>query len=537
MELATCATALLLVASLVFGTHVANGGFYYDDWSNASTYRFDGFWKLADGLWRNVIPGRPVLAYLLPVPFALFGSNTALHLGLALVLGVCASTCFFAFLRALDVEPAHAGAMAVLSLLFPWSDAVRLWSTASMNNVAIAAYFIGTVFALRALAAGGRRAVLLRAIAIVGYLLSILVYEAAAAAILLSILLYRTQRRQRRAFVYWVTDVAVVLVCLGASAVLTSRVRHVGSAADRLRDIPHFTRDGLSILATSFLPPGVDSAAAKASVLGCIAAVLAYALARAREPQRAELGVWLRRAAAAGVGIAAAYVIFLGSYLHPASVGVDNRSNTFAGFAFAGLVYSLIMVATLTLATGDARIKKAVVLVATLAVVSGFVQRVRTDIDDYDRATALQAGALSSLREALPAPPRGSTIYVFGYPAATAPGIPVFWGRWDLAGAVKLKWDDPSLSALPIYRRGVVCETSVVYPAEFGVENGSSYLRSIFVDLSLGTVESVRSAQKCQRLQRKFRPGPLIRSDPLVAAEHASTPRASAEASPIESGP
>jgi hypothetical protein len=510
VEVAGCAVVLLAVASLVFSTHIRNGGFYYDDWSNASTYRFEGFWELGDHLWRDVIPGRPVLAYLLPVPFALFGSNTALHLALAVCLAVFASACFFLFLRALGLERLHAGAIAVLSLVFPWSDAARLWPTASVNNVAIAAYFIGGLFALRALGTTGRRAVLLQVVALLAYLLSVLTYEAAAAAILLSILLYRTRAQRRRAFLHWAADAAVVLVWLSVSVVLTSRVRHVGSVADRVRDIPRFARDGLSILAESFLPSAVVSPAAKAVVLLVIAALLGWALALARDPERVGLRLWLHRAAGAAVGVMAAYVMFLGSTLYPTSSGVNNRSNTFAGFAFAALIYSLVMVASSIHLGRGRRITRAVVVIATLTVISGFVQRVDADINRYDRATALQTEALSELRRLLPALPRGSTVYLFGYPAQTAPGIPIFWGRWDLAGAVRLKWHDPSLSALPVYRTGVICEASIVYPGEFDVEDGSRYGPSVFVDLSLRRVAWIDSEQSCRRARRAFRPGPLV---------------------------
>jgi hypothetical protein len=58
---------------------------------------------------------------------------------MAIALGVATSVCFYAFLRALSIEPIHAAAIALLSLLFPWSEAARLWPTASINNLAVCA--------------------------------------------------------------------------------------------------------------------------------------------------------------------------------------------------------------------------------------------------------------------------------------------------------------------------------------------------------------------------------------------------------------
>jgi MFS family permease len=513
LELAGSVAAVVAVGSIAFGHHLRHGGFYYDDWAYVSAVRFDGFWSLTHDLVNHVIPGRPVLALLLPVPFALFGSNAALFLLLALVLTVLASASFFLFLRTVGLGPIHAGTIAVLSLVFPWSDAVRLWPTASMNNLAIVAYFTGTVVALSAVSKTCRRAIPLHALAVLLYLLSVLVYEAAAAAIALSLVLYRQRAPMRRALPHWLADVAAVVLSLSLSLVLTSRVRHVGSARERWRDIPDFARDGLSILASSFLPSSATVAAAKAIVLVVVMAFLAWALALARNPERRELRRWLRVTAGGVVGVAAGYFMFLGSGLHPAYAGVDNRVNTFAGFAYAALVYSLVMMVGSVLAERHRRLARALVPIATLLVVGGFVQRVRADVDHYDQATRLQAQELAEIRHALPVAPRRSTIYVFGFPAGTAPGVPIFRAPWDLTGAVRLTWHDPSLSALPIFRTGVACGRARMYPREFKPSDGSTYERSVFVDLATGQVEWITSRRACLQARRTFRPGPLVLGD------------------------
>jgi hypothetical protein len=434
-------------------------------------------------------------------------------LALAAFLGVLASSSFFLFLRAVHVEPIHAAAIAVLSLLFPWSDAVRLWPTASLNNVAICAYFIGTVVALRALTARRRDAFLLHGIAATLYLLSVLTYEAAGAAILLSILLYRTVVSLRRAATHWAADVAVVLVPLAVSATATARVRDVGSPLERVSDVPHFARHTLSIFASSFLPPSVSSPVAKAVVLVAAIVLVAWALAYARDAGRIGLRRWLRRGGTAVVGIFAAYAMFLGSGLFPLYEGVDNRVNILAGFAFAALVYSLLAIAGLLVSELVPAGGPALVAVSTLLVAAMFVTRLRTDIDHFHSAATLQNEALVRLETLLPTPGRGSTIYTFGFPAETAPGVPIFWRPWDLGGALRLRWNDPSLSARPVYRTGVVCGELSVYAREFGAGYASPYGRSLFVDLAGGKVERIDSEAECRRSRHVFRPGALVSSE------------------------
>lgn len=112
-ELPSCAALLAGVAFLLYRPHVEQGGFYYDDWSHASDYHDQG-WRMAVNLWHHVLPGRPALAALLPLPDALFGDNAEAHLAMAVCLGALTSLCFYVFLRALTLEPIHAAIIAVL---------------------------------------------------------------------------------------------------------------------------------------------------------------------------------------------------------------------------------------------------------------------------------------------------------------------------------------------------------------------------------------------------------------------------------------
>lgn len=512
IELSICVITLVGIGLAVFGSHITDGGFYYDDWSRASGYRFDGFWHAALVQWRHVIPGRPILAFLLPLPHALFGLRPEVHLAMAVTLGVLASTGFFVFLRELRLKAPHALAMASLALILPWSDAARLWPTASINNIAVAAYFVGTVTVLRALRASGRQALLLHAVATVLFLVSLLTYEVAAAAIALGGILYFGRAPNRLVARRWVADVALVVVVLAASLVVTAPVRHVGSLSERAADVPHFARECLAMLASAYLPARFDSSRPRMLVLLFVASVLGWALLRARRSELHSLRRWVARAAVAAVGVGAAYVMFLGSGLRPLYAGVDNRVNTFAGFAFVVLVYSVAAIAALLIAGRPGRGATVLLALALILVGSGFVARVRNDIRHFDEATVLQADALARLRRALPAPKSGTTILTFGYAAETAPGIPIFWHSWDLSGAVRVKWNDASLSALPVYRSGVVCNPRSLYPSALRSEHRrAAYGRAVAVDLPSGRTKRIDSRRDCLQARRIFRPGPLVK--------------------------
>jgi len=495
------------VAFLLYGPHVEQGGFYYDDWSHASDYRDQG-WRMAVNLWHHVLPGRPALAALLPLPYALFGDNSEAHLAMAVCLGALTSLCFYVFLRALTLEPIHAAIIAVLALIFPWSEAARLWPTASLNNVAVCAYLIGTVVALHGLQFRGKRAALTHGAALGLYLFSLVTYEVAGCAIALSVVVYRMRTSLRRAAARWVLDLMLVVAVLSVSAAYTSNVRHVGSLSQRLHDVPAFARQGLSIFASSFLPREVDTGRSERVALLVLGAIVAYAVVAARDPMRESLRRWLRILGIAALGIAAAYVMFLGSTIYPSGRGLDTRLHVFAGFAFATCCYAIVVVAV-ELAVAERRAVLALAAAGSLVLGLGYAARLRSDSEHWANATRAQHAFLAALNQTLPRPAPGSTIFSFGYPGQESPGLPIFSQNWDTNGVLRLTYHDPSLYGLPIYRPGaVVCRRTVVYGAEFGLEHAARYGRAVFVDVRRRSALRIDSRPSCQSAIERFRPGP-----------------------------
>jgi hypothetical protein len=214
----------------------------------------------------------------------------------------------------------------------------------------------------------------------------------------------------------------------------------------------------------------------------------------------------------AALGLVSAYVMFLGSFIYPMNSGLDTRLHVFAGLAFAALSYAVLVIVTeiLPLQRGAAL---AIVTGASLALALGFADRLRTDIDHWDDATVAQRELLSGLRQAVPPPANGSRIFSFGFPGEAWPGIPIFTHYWDMNGAVRLTFNDPSLYGLPIYRPGgIVCDKAFVYPTSFGMAYGSRYGRAIFVDVLNQRTVVIRSQSGCKAAMNLFRPGPRERS-------------------------
>lgn len=510
-ELLLAAITLSLVAIAAYGAHVLNGGFYSDDWANAAGYRFSDdprYWSSVADL-EKVLGGRPLLALLLPIPHALFGVHPDLHLALALVLGVLLSLCFYALLRTLEMAPLHAAAIAVLTLLFPWSDSIRLWATASINALAVCFFLIGLALALRGLERGGAAGVAMHVAADLLYLLSVLTYEVTAAAALLGGFLYLGRARARTVIRRWIADCVVVLGALAYSLAATVSSRHVGSIGERLGDVSRFAREAALLLVSAVEPFGSLGKVAQGAVL-LVAAGVAVAV-RLRLPDERErwLREWARWALVGVVALAAAYFMFLGSHLHPRDPGIDNRINIFAGPALCLLAYALVAAAS-GLFLRSERLAASATVIVVAAIGIGYGLRTGEDGTSWDRAASRQQEMLRALERALAPLPSHSAVLTFGFPAQTAPEVPVFNRSWDLSGALRLQERDQSIRGLPVYQ-GVAVRCGERLVVDGGAGYGTfrlEYGRLFFVD-SRGRVARVRSARDCVGAIRRFRAGRL----------------------------
>ena len=502
-ELVAVAGLLSAIGLLAYASYVAHGGFYADDWSNAAGYHFADpprYWHSVSDL-AGDLGGRPLLAVLLPAPHALFGLHPAAQLALALVLGVLTSWCLYLALRTLRMAPVHAAAISVLALLFPWSDAIRLWATASINSVAVCLFLLGLVLALNGLRRHGRAGLAMPAGADNLYQLSVLTYEVAAAAALLAGLLYLRVAPLRDVARRWLADVVVVVGALVYSLETTVRARHVGSLSERLGDIGDFVREGALLLASALLPAGDLSRAAAALVLAVAAIVAFVAILRLRRRDDDELREWLGWLALGIVTVAAAYFMFLGSHLHPRDPGIDTRINVFAGLGYCIVVYSLLVAASAVLVGAGPRAAALAVAAAGLLAV-GYTVLLRDDQSDWRRASDLQDRLLAAVDDDLPPLPQRSTLITYGFAPTAAPEVPVFNKAWDFRGALQLHTGDETLRGFPVFAdiavrcgsRGV----AISGPATYG-DHSAPYGRLFELDVGKGRGWKVQSERECRR--------------------------------------
>ena len=512
VELVVAVSALLGVGVIVFGPHVLHGGFYSDDWADAARYHFADsprYWSSFRGFQHNS-GGRPLLALIRPTPHALFGQNASLHLGLALALGVLTAACLYLALRTLGVARLHAWWIAMLALLFPWADSIRLWPSASLNNVAVCFYLLGVVIAIKGLRLRGAVSYAVHGAAVLLYVASVLTYEVAAATALLTGFLYLGRARTSTAVHRWAADVVAVGGALMYDLLATSGTKPVGSFGQRIADIPTFIRQSFSLLSLSLFPFGTSSAA-KAAVLLLAAAILGVALVRFRRGVAPWLQPWLLAVLGGVIVIASAYFMLLGSYLDPLDDGISNRGNIVAGIGFVILVYSLTGIGA-RLVAGEGRAGVAVGLAVAGLIAVGYGIRVNHDESDWRRSTLWQRRVLAVSDQVLPRLPHRATILTFGVPAMISSGPPIFNETWDLHGAVELDRNDPSLRAFPIYTGvRVICHADRLSISARGEYNVPTVLygRIFFLDIPGRRVERVRNRTACRAALDGFRPGPL----------------------------
>lgn len=510
LELGLATAIVATAAAVVFGPHVAHGGFWYDDWSNAAAYRFSPSPRLwhATETFREVLGSRPVLAFGLAAPHAAFGLDTSLHIALAVGLGALASVLLYVLIRTLGASPPPALAVAVLALVFPWADSLRLWPSAGINQLALVLYLAGVLVALAALRRGSSW---LHAVSVALYVLAVLTYESVAAVVLLSGALYLAKASRRPALRRWAVDLAVMAAGLGYALATTTKTK--GTIAGRIDAVPEFAKQAVELLGIAVLPLG-DSRAAKAAGGLLVAALAVVAIRRWRRRELAELGPWLGGAVLAFAVIGVTYAFFLGRSQVPLAGGGLNRGNLFAAPAYAFVVVVAAQVAA-SIVGARTRVPVGLVaaaLVAAVAVSYGY--QAREDAARWDRGADLQARVLVAVRAAVATQSTGVTVYTFGAPGSVSFSIPVFSTTYDLDGAARVTLGDRTLHAYPVWGSiRLTCGPRQIVPSgrrRFDASIAAPYGRAILVDVPSGRTARPESREACRRAVARFTPGPAF---------------------------
>jgi hypothetical protein len=505
----------LVLAVAVFFTHLHDGSFYYDDWANSAvTHYSGGFGGAIEAFWR-ITSYRPFLVVYMPIVNTVFGVHQHLLLAWALVLAAAMSAAFFLLLRTLGVQRVHAAILGALLILFPFSDSLRLWITASATYPSIIFYLLGTVVAVRGLRrTPGRNTAVMHTVAMSLYLLSVFTYEITAPAILVSLVFYKQETSWRRAITWWLGDVVCVVLALLFVTSSTFSLFNGGTPqkvlpfSQELDHVRTIADQGLQLLANAAEPFGSPPRLLVIAVLGAIVLVgfVVWSRLPRANPARASLQRWLLIWAASVAGIVVGYVMLVPAdpYYSPLQAGLGNRINILAGLGYVTLIYATVVILATIGASSSVllRISRiAIVGVLVAALGWGYVDRVDRDQAAWDQGSRMQLHVLAVLKGLDPRPSQRSTFYTFDYPGFTAPGVPVFVSSWDLNGAVKISYNDGTLRAYPLFApTGLVCTRTAIYPlgGGYGPLQGSEYGHTYIVDVGRGTLVPVSSEATCR---------------------------------------
>jgi hypothetical protein len=471
----------------------------------------------------DVIPNRPLLAAFQLLPHAMFGGDPRPQLALALVLAVLVSTCFFHLLRKIGVPALAAATVGVLVLLFPWSDSIRLWPEASINQVAVILYLLGAIAAFWGLRSSGWRAALIHLCACALFAASVLTYEATGAVALATGLLYFAFSSRRRALLAWGANIVVVGAAIAWSAGTTPRPVAFGHS--QWANAVQMARGAASVTAHAVFPVVGANTWVVAALLVVIAAAILVAFFGKDRQLASEVRRLLNTLGAATVGIGLSYVMFIPvAYWAPQRPTLENRVNLVAALPISLFVYTFVALIAL-LALSSVRwapgLRIGLISLATLALAAAYGVRLHDDQGTWSRAYAAERGVLATLREVLPHPRAGTTILTFGTPAQVAPRLPVFYEDWDLNGAAQFIYRDGSLNAYPVFSGAQFkCDAAGVTPflptpSSFhyldprvnGQQLPLHYGSVIFVDIIGRRTHSIASPRQCLEAVRQFRPG------------------------------
>jgi hypothetical protein len=429
----------------------------------------------------------------------------------------------YLLLRLLATERVHAGAIAVLLLVFPAADSVRLWAGAAAGQLTVTFVMLGLVLAVLAFRREGRVALALHGASLLLYLASILLHESTLVLIGAAVLLYRAIAPWRASLTRWAVDVGA---CALTVLTVTTRSSAAWPRQDLAGQLDHaraISDQAVVLLTSVALPFGSGSWLAILPLLLVLLAA-AYVVRRLDrdDPARSDLLRWLAIVGAGVVVVVAGYLIYVPaiSYYVPAATGIANRMNVLPSVGYVLIAYGVVVLACILAfrTFGNRRALVAGFAVAgALILCLGYLDRLVDDIRRFDRAYALGADVISGLG-AVPQPPSGTTIFSAGQPIEVEPGFPVFGNTWDLSGAVRVLYNDDSLTGLPYFPgTTLACHADGLEPVNprYGTDGQGNavrfrppYGKVLFYDAPSRRYELVTSRRQCLTIAERFRPGP-----------------------------
>jgi hypothetical protein len=509
------AAAALGLFLFIVVRQIAEAGFYSDDWAIQNEWHTYGFSEAVSRQF-DILGAKPLLGILLIGSYEVLGTNPAWHHLLLALLSIGCTVGFYFVLRGLRLPPRDAIPIALLALLFPWASSVRLWPTGGLNNFAVLLLFGGFLIALRALRVDGWRGILIHLAATACYVASILVYEVTTGLALFAWIAYVWLGGRRRALPRMALDVPAV----AATAIYTGENtnKHVETITAQLDHVPDVAGQGAKLIADTFLPVSIPAEISVGLTVIVIAAAAGVLVVAAVRPSPGAGAIrWPAVALAALGALALCWAIYVPqAFYTPTFRGVEDRVNILALYPASVLVWAVLQ------AAGSLVPRNGYVLAVAgaVAVAVGFgIQDIRQQ-DQWLRSTELQPGVLSAVERAHP--PEGSVVLVFGFPAETARGVPVFDTNYDLKPAAQLRLSSTTIATYPVFAgstircspKGIALDYLAtplyqrISPLEEGTARLQPYGNVVFAEARRH--ELIRSRGQCTRALDEYTPGPWL---------------------------
>jgi hypothetical protein len=455
--------AVTLLSSLHY---VCDLGFYSDDWSHLAMFSQSGDQSIF-GLFRYAYYSyRPVHVGYMAGMYWLFGLHP---LGYHLVnLGVfTAAVClFYLTLRGLGITRLLALTVPLVYAFLPHYSTDRFWFAAHQANLSMGLYFLSLYSDLRALRSRSARWWVWKLLSIVSLLGSIFAYEVALPLFLLNLsIIWRQARKahdpnlghritRARLAVSLMSNLLALILVAGFKALTTNRtvihsgfVRHIVGVAKGALVVNYGQHGiGLPMKVWSIIRDYPDwSISALGGVLGLM--ILWYLYCVAEQPGYELPGKtsWIKLVALGLVVFGLGYAIFFTTpeVVHT-STGIGNRINIAAAVGIAmSLVGGIGLLATY-LPPGPLR-RRFFCLLVMLLCVSGFLVT-NTLASFWITAYRQEQEILVDIRKQFPTLPANSALVLDGVCPYAGPAI-IFESNWDLAGALQIIYNDPTLSA------------------------------------------------------------------------------------------
>jgi hypothetical protein len=467
-------------------------GFDYDDWEIVAKYTFN----LA-----HTLAFRLGFALWAPPTVRLMGLNAHWYYASTSVIFAATAMAVFVVLVSLRLPVLASLSAAILYVVYPGADAMRLWWTATENSLSLLLVLVSIFLAVKwSEGTGWSLKWLIPSLACLA--IGVLIYEEAAALILLPLATLPLSGGATRKVLKTALDLSIVAACFA----LTLMTNGVGEQT--IRPVREWLGRAQTLFVDGFESRFLRmySGAPFWAVLGIpivfSVLVVVGVLIRHRVGKLVTRS-WARPAFVCFLLVVAVFLAWLpllpaNDYYLPSLLGVGNRVNSTASvFLCAGLGIALFSVATLLSRAGLPVIGLALAAALMIFTTSTFTVVSIADAQSFVRAAQLRQAMLQLVKRAVPNPARGDLLLLGNYNAySSSDWVPVFASTWDLNGAVKLIYNDPSLSGSPVF------SSFSCVDAGLQIAPGTivSYSAIRVIDAATGVSEAISSAGECPHI-------------------------------------